>query len=155
RGIIRRIPPRQRSRTIKRDQTTSGSMSANSNSFNTRAILDVEGAKLHYHSLPALGRSGIGDVERLPYAHKVLLENLLRHEDNVTIGVADIEAFMNWDHRTAPEQEIFFMPARVLLQDFTGVPAVADLAAMRAAIQRMGGDPARINPFTHADLVID
>ncbi len=127
----------------------------NQNSFGTRAVLEVGGTKFHYHSLPALARAGNGDPARLPYAHKVLLENLLRHEDGITVSAGDIEAFMQWDRHAAPEQEIFFMPARVLLQDFTGVPAVADLAAMRAAIQRMGGDPARINPFTPADLVID
>ena len=130
-------------------------MSANPDSFNTRAVLEVEGVKYHYHSLPALARAGLAEAERLPYAHKVLLENLLRHEDGVTIEAGSIEAFVRWDREKAPEQEIFFMPARVLLQDFTGVPAVADLAAMRAAIARMGGDPRTVNPYTPADLVID
>ncbi|MDR2876622.1 MAG: aconitate hydratase AcnA [Chromatiales bacterium] len=130
-------------------------MSINKNSFNTRAVLEHAGSRYHYHSLPALARAGFAEVQRLPYAHKVLLENLLRFEDGTIISRADIEAFLKWNRHTAPEREIFFMPARVLLQDFTGVPAVADLAAMRTAIQRMGGNPTRINPFTPADLVID
>ncbi len=125
------------------------------NSYKTRAVLEVGGKRFHYHSLPALGKAGIGDVERLPYAHKILLENLLRLEDGVTVKAADIAALVQWDPKAAPEREIFFMPARVLLQDFTGVPAVADLAAMRGAIKRLGGDASRINPFTPADLVID
>ncbi|MDX9740003.1 MAG: aconitate hydratase [Gammaproteobacteria bacterium] len=130
-------------------------MTANLDTFRTRSVLEVEGAKYHYHSLAALARAGFPEVERLPYAHKVLLENLLRHEDGVTIEAGDIEGFVRWDREQAPEREIFFMPARVLLQDFTGVPAVADLAAMRAAIARMGGDARTINPYTPADLVID
>ncbi len=125
------------------------------NSFKTRAILEVDGKRLRYHSLPTLGKAGIGDIEHLPYAHKILLENLLRHEDGMTVEAADIAALVQWDPKAAPEREIFFMPARVLLQDFTGVPAVADLAAMRAAVKRLGGDASRINPFTPADLVID
>jgi aconitate hydratase len=125
------------------------------NSFNTRSILEVDGGKLHYHSLLALAKAGIGDTARLPYAHKVLLENLLRHEDGISTKADDIRALIEWHPKDAPEREIFFMPARVLLQDFTGVPAVADLAAMRAAVKRLGGNPADINPFTHADLVID
>jgi aconitate hydratase len=125
------------------------------NSYKTAAVLEVGGKRLNYHSLPALGKAGIGDVERLPYAHKILLENLLRHEDGITVEAADIAALVQWDPQSAPEREIFFMPARVLLQDFTGVPAVADLAAMRGAVRRLGGDAGRINPFTPADLVID
>jgi aconitate hydratase len=127
----------------------------NKNSFHTRAVLRLKDGQFHYHSLPALARAGVGEVDRLPFAHKVLLENLLRHEDGVAIKADDVRALLEWDPKAAPEREIFFMPARVLLQDFTGVPAVADLAAMRAAVGRLGGNPADINPFTPADLVID
>ncbi len=126
------------------------------NSFGTRRTLSVAGREYLYHSLPALvGQAGIADLGRCPYAHRILLENLLRHEDGETVSRDDVVALANWDPSTSTQREIFFMPARVLLQDFTGVPAVADLAAMRAAIERLGGDPARINPFTPADLVID
>ena len=126
------------------------------NSFDTRQTLTVDGKDYLYHSLPRLGEhADIVDLDRCPYAHRILIENLLRHEDGETVDRDDIVALANWDPESAPQREIFFMPARVLLQDFTGVPAVADLAAMRAAIQRLGGDPSRINPFTPADLVID
>ncbi|MBK8163781.1 MAG: aconitate hydratase AcnA [Gammaproteobacteria bacterium] len=125
------------------------------NSFKTQATLKIGGVKLHYHSLPALAKAGLGEAARLPFAHKILLENLLRHEDGLTVKADDIAALCRWDPHAVPDKEIFFMPARVLLQDFTGVPAVADLAAMRAALRRLGGDPNRINPFTPADLVID
>jgi len=124
-------------------------------SFNTRRTLDINGQSYHYHSLPALDDAGQTNYRRLPLAHKILLENLLRHEDGVTVSRDDIEGLINWDPQAKPGREIFFMPARVLLQDFTGVPAVADLAAMRNAIKRLGGDPQKINPFTPADLVID
>lgn len=127
----------------------------NLNSFGTHATLAVGGKTYHYHSLAALGKAGIGDISRLPFSLKILLENLLRHEDGVAVKKADIEALAKWNPTAEPDKEIFFMPARVLLQDFTGVPAVADLAAMRAALQKLGGDPKKINPFTPADLVID
>ncbi len=126
------------------------------NSYSTRQTLTVDGHQYQYHSLTALAADdAIGDLEQRPFAHRILLENLLRHEDGETVSKADIAALANWDPQSTPEQEIFFMPARVLLQDFTGVPAVADLAAMRSAVKELGGDPARINPFTPADLVID
>ncbi len=124
------------------------------NSFDTRTTIQVDGKDYHYHALPRLYEKTGGDP-RLPYVHRVLLENLLRHEDGVTVKREDIEALLQWDAKARPEKEIFFMPARVLLQDFTGVPAVADLAAMRDALQALGGDPGRINPYTPADLVID
>src|SRR5690606_10871230 len=98
---------------------------------------------------------GHGDVRRLPYSIRVLLENLLRCEDGKTVTKADIEAVAAWDPKAAPTSEIAFRPARVLLQDFTGVPAVVDMAAMRDQFAKMGGDPARINPLEPADLVID
>ena len=125
------------------------------NSFNTHRTLSFDGETYHYHSLPALSEAGYDNYQRLPFAHKILLENLLRQEDGIAVAREDIEALINWDSQAKPDKEIFFMPARVLLQDFTGVPAVADLAAMRNAIQKLGGDPQQINPFTPADLVID
>ncbi len=128
---------------------------ADTNSFNTLSTLEINGETYHYHALPALIEAGLGQYQRLPFAHKIMLENLLRQEDGVIVDRADIEALINWDPQSAPDKEIFFMPARVLLQDFTGVPAVADLAAMRNAIKALGGDPEKINPFTPADLVID
>ncbi|MBI5451346.1 MAG: aconitate hydratase AcnA [Gammaproteobacteria bacterium] len=127
----------------------------NLNSYNTATTLTVKGRKYQYHALTKLSKARLGKPSRLPFAHRILLENLLRHEDGVTITKDDIAALMRWDPQATPDKEIFFMPARVLLQDFTGVPAVADLAAMRNAIRLLGGDPQRINPFTPADLVID
>jgi aconitase A len=94
-------------------------------------------------------------VACLPYSLKILLENLLRHEDNAAVKPGDIQALANWDHSTDIEKEIAFTPARVLLQDFTGVPAVVDLAAMRDAMARLGGDPNRVNPLQPMELVID
>ncbi len=124
------------------------------NSFGARATLDVRGARYDYFSLRALEDAGIGNLARLPYSIRVLLENLLRHEDGRSVNSADIEFVARWDGLPV-EKEINFMPARVLLQDFTGVPAVVDLAAMRDALQTMGADPGRANPLLPADLVID
>ena len=95
------------------------------------------------------------DLERLPFSIKVLLENVLRREDGENVTRAHVEALARWNGAKDGEQEFSFMPARVLLQDFTGVPVVADLAAMRDAIRKLGGDPAKINPLQPADLVID
>ena len=105
-------------------------------SFATRARLDVNGQSYAYCSLPKLGERF--DLARLPYSMKILLENLLRHEDGVTVLPAHIEAVASWDPKAEPDTEIAFMPARVLLQDFTGVPCVVDLAAMRDAVARLG-----------------
>lgn len=127
----------------------------NLNSFGTQSTLDVDGKKYHYHSIPQLAKSKIGNLDKLPFSLKILLENLLRYEDGVVVKKKDIEALLNWDAKATPNDEIQFMPARVLLQDFTGVPAVADLAAMRAALKKLGGDPNWINPLQPADLVID
>src|SRR5207253_3844928 len=102
--------------------------------------------------LPALPQDKLA---RLPYSLKILLENLLRFEDGVTVTRADIEALLEWDPRATPSHEIAFRPARVLLQDFTGVPCVVDLAAMRDAIIDLGGDPKVINPLQTSELVID
>ena len=130
-------------------------MKKTKNSFGTATELSINGQPYHYHSFPTLAAQKVGHVAKLPYSIRVLLENLLRYEDGETITRDDIAALANWDAKATPEREIFFMPSRVILQDFTGVPAVADLAAMRAAIKRLGGNPEKINPYTPADLVID
>jgi aconitate hydratase len=123
-------------------------------SFGVRAKLTVGGASHDYFSLQALEKAGFGNLARLPYSIRVLVENLLRHEDGRSTTAADIEFVARWDG-VPVEKEINFMPARVLLQDFTGVPAVVDLAAMRDALKKLGADPARANPLLRADLVID
>jgi aconitate hydratase len=125
-----------------------------SNSFGGRATLNVGGRSFEIFRLDALERRGL-PIARLPYSLKILLENLLRLEDGRVVQPADIEKLAKWDARKVPDEEIAFMPARVLLQDFTGVPAVVDLAAMRDAIVKMGGDPKRVNPLLPAELVID
>jgi aconitate hydratase len=124
------------------------------NSYKTQSILRHKGKRYRYHSLPALAKRHKA-VARLPFSLKILLENLLRHEDGVAVKEEDIAALIRWRPKAEPDKEIFFMPGRVILQDFTGVPAVADLAAMRNALKRLGGNPKRINPYTPADLVID
>ena len=127
----------------------------NLNSHKTRATLTVAGKAYQYLSLKALKASGLGAYEKLPYSLKILLENLLRQEDGSVVTKAHIEALVRWNPKAEPDFEIQFMPARVLLQDFTGVPCVVDLAAMRDAIKILGGDPNRINPLQPVDLVID
>src|SRR5690606_24120190 len=123
-------------------------------SFATRARLDVNGKSYTYASLPKLGEKF--DIARLPYSMKILLENLLRHEDGgATVDKAHIEAVAKWDPKAEPDTEIAFMPARVVLQDFTGVPCVVDLAAMRDAVVKLGGQPEQINPQIPSELVID
>lgn len=121
-----------------------------SNSFNSRDKLTVNGRDYEYYRLGAIKGS-----ENLPFSMKILLENLLRFEDDLTVNKEDIEALSAWDPKAAPSQEIAFRPARVLMQDFTGVPAVVDLAAMRDAMKNLGGDPNKINPLQPAELVID
>jgi aconitate hydratase len=123
------------------------------NSFGAQATLDAGGRPYEVYRLEALERDYT--VSRLPYTLRVLLENVLRLEDGVTVTEADVEAVARWSATAEPSREISFMPARVLLQDFTGVPAVVDLAAMRDAMDALGGDPARINPLLPAELVID
>ena len=125
------------------------------NAFGVVRDLQFRGGSAKYYSLPALQQSGFPGVARLPYSLKILLENLLRHEDNASVKPVDIQALANWDHASDVEKEIAFTPARVLLQDFTGVPAVVDLAAMRDAMARLGGDPNRVNPLQPMELVID
>jgi aconitate hydratase A / 2-methylisocitrate dehydratase len=121
-------------------------------SFKARTALSVGNRSYEILSLAALPRE---KVARLPFSLKILLENLLRHEDGVNVTRADIEALLEWDPEATASHEIAFTPARVILQDFTGVPCVVDLAAMRDAIRRLGGDPRRVNPLAPVELVID
>ena len=123
------------------------------NSFDARADLEVGGETFEIYRLNALQSKF--DVARLPFSLKVLLENLLRNEDGVSVSKEDIEALASWDANAEPSEEIAFTPARVVMQDFTGVPAVVDLAAMRDAMADNGGEPAKINPLVPAELVID
>jgi aconitate hydratase len=123
-------------------------------SFGSHGTLAVSGENLKIARLAALEKRGY-DLARLPYALKILLENLLRREDGKVVSSEEIDFLCRWDPAAAPSREIAFMPARVLLQDFTGVPAVVDLAAMRDAMAAMGGDPNRINPLQPVELVID
>jgi len=122
------------------------------NSFNTLENLSINGNNYEIYNLNAVAND---NVKTLPYTLKILLENLLRHEDGLNITKEDIDGLINWDPKATPDKEISFTPARVILQDFTGVPAVVDLAAMRDAVTKMGGDPASINPLSPAELVID
>ena len=126
---------------------------AHPDSFGARTTLTVGGTAHEIFRIEAL--QARYDVLRLPYTLRILLENVLRREDGVTVTAADVEAIAAWDARAEPSREISFTPARVLLQDFTGVPAVVDLAAMRNAMADLGGDPGRINPLIPAELVID
>ncbi len=121
-----------------------------SNSFKSRAQLEVNQQTYEIFSIKAIENTG-----RLPYSLKILLENLLRHEDGINVTADDIRALANWEPTAEPDTEIAYTPARVLMQDFTGVPAVVDLAAMRDAMQALGGDPEKINPLQPAELVID
>ena len=123
------------------------------NSFDAKATLSAGGRDLEIFRLDALQAKY--DVARLPFSLKILLENLLRTEGNGSVEAADIEALATWDAKAAPSKEIAFTPARVVMQDFTGVPAVVDLAAMRDAMGELGGDPAKIEPLVPAELVID
>ena len=123
-------------------------------SLNTRTTLDVAGKTIHYYSLPKAAES-LGDISRLPYSMKVLLENLLRFEDGKTVTVDDLKAMVQWLTDRTSEREIQYRPARVLMQDFTGVPCVVDLAAMRDAMNVLGGDAQKINPLVPVHLVID
>ena len=125
-------------------------------SFKCRKTLSVDGKSYVYYSLPAAEANGLAGISKLPFSMKVLLENLLRHEDGRTVTKTDIEAMAGWlQNRGKTDKEIGFRPARVLMQDFTGVPAVVDLAAMRDGMTRLGGDPKKINPLVPVDLVID
>ncbi len=125
-----------------------------SDSFQARSSLSVGGKSYEIFRLSAVESAGFS-IKHLPFAHRILLENLLRLEDGISVTRAHIEAMAKWDPQATPSVEIAFTPARVILQDFTGVPAVVDLAAMRDAMSRMGGDPNRVNPLLPAELVID
>ncbi|EUC69855.1 aconitate hydratase [Alcanivorax sp. 97CO-5] len=123
--------------------------------LNSKKTLQANGKTYHYFDINAVADKGWGDLSKLPFSLKVLLENLLRFEDGNSVTGADIEAVMRWLEQKRSDKEINYRPARVLMQDFTGVPGVVDLAAMRDAIKKAGGDPGRINPLTPVDLVID
>ena len=122
-------------------------------SFNAKSELEVSGRRYSIARLDSL--SDRFEVARLPYCLKVLLENSLRLEDGTSFRSADVEAIAGWDAEAEPTAEIPFQPARVLMQDFTGVPAVVDLVALRDAMEEMGGDPSAVNPLVPVDLVID
>ncbi|WP_114859061.1 aconitate hydratase AcnA [Azospirillum brasilense] len=124
-------------------------------SLKTRRSLSVGGKSYDYFSIKAAEDAGLGDLSRLPYSMKVLLENLLRFEDGRTVSTDDVKAVAQWLQDKRSDREIAYRPARVLMQDFTGVPAVCDLAAMREAMAALGGDPKKINPLVPVDLVID
>src|SRR5499427_7687271 len=124
------------------------------NSFNSRASLKSGSKAYTIFRLPALAAKGL-NLNRLPFSLKILLENLLRREDGVNVTAEDVEFLAKWDATAEPSREIAYMPARVLMQDFTGVPAIVDLAAMRDAMKQLGGNPEKINPLQPAELVID
>src|SRR5918997_448982 len=124
------------------------------NSLNTRSTLQVGSRSYAYYSLPKAAEQ-LGDIARLPFSLRVLLENLLRFEDDKTVTRDDLQAMVDWLKERTISREIQYRPARVLMQDFTGVPAVVDLAAMRDAMKSLGGDPQKINPLVPVHLVID
>jgi aconitate hydratase len=128
---------------------------ASLNSFNTRGRLTAGSTTVDFFSLAALEKAGFPEIARLPYSLKILLENLLRREDGRFVNGGHVQTLARWDVTAGAQKEIAFTPARVLLQDFTGVPAVVDLAAMRDGMVRLGGDPARVNPLQPVELVID
>ncbi|HEU4878506.1 MAG TPA: aconitase family protein, partial [Gemmatimonadaceae bacterium] len=125
------------------------------NSFGSRSTLEAGGRQYTIFRLDSLDKTSGGKAATLPFSLKILLENLLRNEDGKFVKKSDIESLAGWDVKGKVEKEIAFRTARVLLQDFTGVPAVVDLAAMRDALARLGGDPRKINPLQPVDLVID
>ncbi|MCC6382935.1 MAG: aconitate hydratase, partial [Dehalococcoidia bacterium] len=127
----------------------------NANSFGALGDLACGDRSYRYYRLEALTAAGLTNVQRLPFSLKILLENLLRYENGRGVTRDDVAALAAWRPNSGEDREIAFTPARVLLQDFTGVPVVVDLASMRDAIRAMGGDPARINPLQPVDLVID
>jgi aconitate hydratase len=129
-------------------------MSTSLNTFDARATLTSGGTSYTYYRLDSLAQKGV-ELSRLPFSMRVLLENLLRREDGVTVTADDIEFIAKWQPAAEPSREIAYMPARVLMQDFTGVPAIVDLGAMRDAMKALGGDTSKINPLIPAELVID
>src|SRR4051795_684773 len=144
-----RVTPFPRTRQRRTAMIPSGQ-----DSLRTRSTLDAGGKTYAYYSLPKAAEQ-LGDVSRLPYSMKVLLENLLRFEDGKTVTREDLQAMVDWQKERKIAREIQYRPARVLMQDFTGVPAVVDLAAMRDAMSGLGGDPQKINPLVPVHLIID
>ena len=132
-----------------------GSYMKSLDSFQSRSSLPVQDKNYDYFSLPKASDNGLGDISKLPFSLKVLLENMLRFEDDESVKKEDIQAFASWLKNGHVDHEIAYRPARVLMQDFTGVPAVVDLAAMRDALKKLGSDPKKINPLAPVDLVID
>ncbi len=130
-------------------------MNLGQDSLHTKSQLEVDGKKYQYYSLKSAEKTFGNRIGRLPYSLKVLFENLLRFEDNITVTTDDIRALVDWIDTKTSNHEIAYRPARVLMQDFTGVPAVVDLAAMRTAIEKLGGNPNKISPLSPVDLVID
>ena len=130
-------------------------MTKSLDSFKSKSILKVQGKDYVYFSLTEAEKNGLEGISRLPHSMKVVLENLLRFEDGITVTKQDILAVADWLKTRTSEHEISYRPARVLMQDFTGVPAVVDLAAMRDATAKLGADPQKINPLVPVDLVID
>ena len=130
-------------------------MTKSLDTFKCRRTLTIGGTSYDYFSLPEAEKNGLAGISRLPASLKVLLENLLRFEDGRTVTADDIRAMAAWLATKSSDREIAFRPSRVLMQDFTGVPAVVDLAAMRDAMKALGGDPERINPLQPVELVID
>src|SRR5574337_830148 len=130
-------------------------MTAINDPFQSRSTLKSKGGDLTLYLIDALEKAGHGAVSKLPFSIKILLEAALRQLDAFSITEDDVKRIAAWNAKSPGEREIPFKPARVILQDFTGVPAVVDLAAMRSAMQRLGGDPQRINPVVPVDLVID
>ncbi|HEU5217764.1 MAG TPA: aconitase family protein, partial [Gemmatimonadales bacterium] len=128
---------------------------ATHDAFGSRADLTLDGERAVIFRLGELERKGVGSLDRLPFSIRVLLENALRHAGHGPVTTEHVEALARWSRTPASGGEIPFMPARVVLQDFTGVPCVVDLAAMRDAMSSLGGDPSLINPLVPADLVID
>jgi len=124
-------------------------------SFGTRVTLKIKGGDVDIYHLDALEKAGVGNVGRLPYSIKVLLEAVLRNVDGFSVLEDQVRALAGWSGGAGDAGEIPYKPARVILQDFTGVPALVDFAALRSAMQRLGGDPKRINPQIPADLIID
>ena len=127
----------------------------NKNSYNSLKSININGSNFKYFSLPEAEKNGLKGISKLPKSLKVLLENLLRYEDNLSVTKNQIDAIKNWLKEKKSTTEIAYRPARVLLQDYTGIPAVADLAAMREAVKEKNKDPNAINPLYAVDLVID
>ena len=130
-------------------------MAANKNPFGAKSTFDTGHGSATLYRLDKIDREGVGSVDRLPYSIRILLESVLRNFDGFEVEEKDVMALANWQATSETRAEIPFKPARVILQDFTGVPAVVDLAALRSAMKRAGGDPSRINPQIPVDLVID